>query len=178
MSPTPSPMRYAAFDLLATPVAVVNAQGRVRAVNAALEDTLGQSRRSLLGQDLATLCADPRPMWAALQGLRDGQFAALRYEAQLRRAHHNEALPVHVILAPTDQPDEVVVELLPIEQQTRQEREERLLEQSRANKELIRNLAHEIKNPLGGIRGAAQLLELELTNPELTEYTQVIVHEG
>ncbi|MGL6206050.1 MAG: nitrogen regulation protein NR(II), partial [Giesbergeria sp.] len=56
--------------------------------------------------------------------------------------------------------------------------EDRLLEQSQAHKELIRNLAHEIKNPLGGIRGAAQLLEMELQNPELTEYTEVIVHEA
>ncbi len=47
----------------------------------------------------------------------------------------------------------------PLEQQARQEREQRLLDQSQANKELVRNLAHEIRNPLGGIRGAAQLLE-------------------
>jgi len=71
-----------------------------------------------------------------------------------------------------------VVELLPLEQQTRQEREERLLDQAQANKELIRNLAHEIKNPLGGIRGAAQLLQLELETRELHEYTQVIIHEA
>jgi two-component system nitrogen regulation sensor histidine kinase GlnL len=65
-----------------------------------------------------------------------------------------------------------------VEQQTRQEREERLLDQAQANKELIRNLAHEIKNPLGGIRGSAQLLEMELHDKELTEYTQVIIHEA
>src|SRR5690606_25964407 len=60
----------------------------------------------------------------------------------------------------------------------RQDREERLRDQSEANKELIRNLAHEIKNPLGGIRGAAQLLEMELESRELHEYTQVIIHEA
>jgi two-component system nitrogen regulation sensor histidine kinase GlnL len=65
-----------------------------------------------------------------------------------------------------------------LEQQTRQDREERILEQAQTNKELIRNLAHEIKNPLGGIRGAAQLLELEMNSPDLTEYTQVIIHEA
>jgi two-component system nitrogen regulation sensor histidine kinase GlnL len=43
---------------------------------------------------------------------------------------------------------------------------------------LIRNLAHEIKNPLGGIRGAAQLLEMEIDSSELTEYTQVIIREA
>ncbi len=66
-------------------------------------------------------------------------------------------------------------------QQVKQDREERLMDQSQANKELIRNLAHEIKNPLGGIRGAAQLLEMELPPPHLTqlrEYTQVIIKEA
>lgn len=65
-----------------------------------------------------------------------------------------------------------------LEQQARQDREERLVEQAQANKELVRNLAHEIKNPLGGIRGAAQLLEMELDSRELHEYTQVIIHEA
>jgi two-component system, NtrC family, nitrogen regulation sensor histidine kinase GlnL len=81
-------------------------------------------------------------------------------------------------MAKNEGPDELVVELVPIEQQTRQEREERLLDQAQANKELIRNLAHEIKNPLGGIRGAAQLLQMELESRELVEYTQVIIHEA
>jgi two-component system, NtrC family, nitrogen regulation sensor histidine kinase GlnL len=72
----------------------------------------------------------------------------------------------------------VVIELVEIEQQTRQDREERVLGQVQANKELIRNLAHEIKNPLGGIRGAAQLLEMEVESKALTEYTQVIIHEA
>lgn len=47
-----------------------------------------------------------------------------------------------------------------------------------ANRELIRNLAHEIKNPLGGLRGSAQLLERELDRPDLREYTQVIIKEA
>ena len=71
-----------------------------------------------------------------------------------------------------------MVELLPMEQQTKQDREERSQEQAQANKELIRNLAHEIKNPLGGIRGAAQLLEMEIADKSLHEYTQVIIHEA
>ena len=56
-------------------------------------------------------------------------------------------------------------------------REERLIS-SNGNRELIRNLAHEIKNPLGGLRGSAQLLERELEKPELREYTQVIIKEA
>jgi two-component system nitrogen regulation sensor histidine kinase GlnL len=65
-----------------------------------------------------------------------------------------------------------------IEQQIKIAREERLHDQSQANRELIRNLAHEIKNPLGGIRGAAQLLDHELERPGLHEYTQVIMKEA
>ena len=85
---------------------------------------------------------------------------------------------MHVIVTQTENPHEIVVELLPLELQARQDREERLAEQAQANKELIRNLAHEIKNPLGGIRGAAQLLEMEMESRELAEYTQVIIHEA
>jgi two-component system nitrogen regulation sensor histidine kinase GlnL len=121
---------------------------------------------------------DPQPLIAALAGAQSNAFAALRYEAQMRRLHHEDPLPVHVIVAASDQSGEVIVELVPLEQQTRQEREARLLEQAQANKELIRNLAHEIKNPLGGIRGSAQLLEMELDSKELTEYTQVIIREA
>ena len=85
---------------------------------------------------------------------------------------------MHVIVNQIDGSRNVVFELVEIEQQTRQEREERALEQAQATKELIRNLAHEIKNPLGGIRGAAQLLEMEVESRALTEYTQVIINEA
>ena len=72
----------------------------------------------------------------------------------------------------------LLVELRPIEQQLRLAREERLIGEQQANRELIRNLAHEIKNPLGGLRGSAQLLERELDRAELREYTQVIIKEA
>jgi two-component system nitrogen regulation sensor histidine kinase GlnL len=89
-----------------------------------------------------------------------------------------DPVPVHVNVAASERMGEMLVELWPLEQQARQDREERLREQAQANKELIRNLAHEIKNPLGGIRGAAQLLEMELESRDLKEYTQVIIHEA
>jgi len=71
-----------------------------------------------------------------------------------------------------------LLELNELHQQLRIAREERLQDQTEASRWLIRNLAHEIKNPLGGLRGAAQLLEGELERPELTEYTQVIMKEA
>ena len=72
----------------------------------------------------------------------------------------------------------LLLEFRHIDQQLKIAREERLNEQQQANRELIRNLAHEIKNPLGGIRGAAQLLERELDRPQLIEYTQVVIGEA
>jgi two-component system nitrogen regulation sensor histidine kinase GlnL len=139
---------------------------------------IGQSRRSLEGQSFLNYFADSQPLVHALAGARANEFAALRYDAELLRIKPEEVLPVHVIVAQSDQSGHVIIELLPIQQQTRQDREERLMDQAHANKELIRNLAHEIKNPLGGIRGAAQLLEMDLVSKELTEYTQVIIREA
>jgi len=72
----------------------------------------------------------------------------------------------------------LLLEFRQIDQQLKIAREERLQEQQQANRDLIRSLAHEIKNPLGGIRGAAQLLEGELDRPHLIEYTQVIIGES
>ena len=177
-SRSPQHSRFHAFDLLATPIAVLNSSGAVRFVNAELEDVMGQSRRSLEGDSFLQFFADPQPLVYALNGAKANEFAAMRYDAELLRINPEEALPVHVIVAQSDNVDEVIIELLPIQQQTRQDREERLIDQAQANKELIRNLAHEIKNPLGGIRGAAQLLEMEIESKELTEYTQVIIREA
>ena len=156
---------------------MLDAQGRVLYVNAALENALGLSRRMLLGADFAALFGDPATVQTALAAVRAQDYAQMRCEAALRRPQQ-EPLPVHAHIAPAEHAGEQVVELWPLLAQAHQDREERLLEQAQANKELIRNLAHEIKNPLGGIRGAAQLLQLELASPELAEYTQVIIHEA
>lgn len=175
----PAASRFQALDFLSLLVAVLHSDGTLLFANAALENTLGLSRRTLQGMELAPFFSDPQLLHTALQAARQHDFATLRFEASLQRPAQ-EAVPVHVSVAATDGAGEVLVELWPLAQQVRQEREERLREQAHAHKELIRNLAHEIKNPLGGLRGAAQLLEmeLELTHPALTEYTQVIVHEA
>ena len=169
--------RFQSFDLLATLVAVVRGDGIVLFANAALEDALGSSRRSIEGSSFLPHFTEPQLLRTALDGARINEYAALRYDTTMLR-QGAEPLPVHVVLAQTDAPDEFVIELLPLEAQARQDREERLIDQAQANKELIRNLAHEIKNPLGGIRGAAQLLEMEIDSRELKEYTRVIIHEA
>lgn len=83
-------------------------------------------------------------------------------------------LPIHQFSTEV----ELLVELHQIDRQLRINREEHLLSQHQATQALLRGLAHEIKNPLGGLRGAAQLLEQELPDPALREYTRIIIEEA
>lgn len=168
--------RYRAFDALSTLVAVIGADGKVLFANAALEDALGVSRRVLAGQYFPGHVSEPEPLVTALHSTAGLAFAAVRYDTSLLRSAR-DPLPVHVMVS-CNELDEVMIEILPLELQARHDREDRLSEQAQTNKELVRNLAHEIKNPLGGIRGAAQLLQLELAAQDLSEYTQVIIHEA
>lgn len=168
---------YQSLDWLCTLIAVLDEYGMVRFVNAALENALGQSRRIMVSSDFATCFSEPALLDKALSGARSNDFAALRFEASLLRLGQ-EPLPIHAAVSLAEKAGHVMVEMWPLEQQARQDREERIREQAQANKELIRNLAHEIKNPLGGIRGAAQLLQMDLVTPELLEYTTVIIHEA
>jgi two-component system, NtrC family, nitrogen regulation sensor histidine kinase GlnL len=171
-----------AFDMLATMVAFVAPEGHCVLANTMLENVLGVSRRSLLRSNALDWLEDPAPLRDTLRAVAVNEVSAGRFEGFLKRAAlgPTEALPVHVVVAQTEQDGLLVVQMIEIEQQTRLDREERALGQAQAGKELVRNLAHEIKNPLGGIRGAAQLLAMELGSDakELIEYTNVIIHEA
>ncbi|HWP17847.1 MAG TPA: nitrogen regulation protein NR(II) [Burkholderiaceae bacterium] len=171
---------FAAFDLLPTMVALVHTDGSSLFVNSAFETVLGLSRRSVLRGSLFDWFMEPEVIRETVAAVARNDFSISRFEGQLRRPGSVQAdpLPVHVMVTQTDRDGVVLVELLEIEQQTRQDREERALDQAQATKELIRNLAHEIKNPLGGIRGAAQLLQMEVESKGLAEYTQVIINEA
>jgi len=161
-------------------VAVVAPDGQCLFANAAFEHVLGLSRRSVLRGSLFDWFMDPAVMRETVAAISNNEFSASRFEGHLRPVPpmHAETLPVHVTVNQIEPGGAVLVELIEIEQQTRQDREERALDQAQANKELIRNLAHEIKNPLGGIRGAAQLLQMEVESRGLSEYTQVIISEA
>jgi len=181
MAEPAEPSRYDAFDMLATMVAVVRFDGALLFVNSMFENVAGVSRRALMRSSLFDWFADSALLRETLTAVARNEIATGRFDGVMRRSPvaAHEQLPVHVIVTQIEPgADRVLIELLEIEQQTRQDREERALGQVQANKELIRNLAHEIKNPLGGIRGAAQLLEMEVDSRELTEYTQVIIHEA
>ena len=174
------PSNLDVFDYLATMVAVVEPDGQCLFANAAFEEVLGLSRRSVLRESIFDWFEDPMLLQDIVGAVARNEYATSRIEAQLKRHPHvfADSLPVQVIVTRLEHADLVLIELVEVEQQTRQEREERALDQAQANKELIRNLAHEIKNPLGGIRGSVQLLQMELESKSLTEYTQVIIHEA
>jgi two-component system nitrogen regulation sensor histidine kinase GlnL len=171
--------RFSGLDMLASSVLVIDGDGLVRYANPAAEHLLEVSLKSLSRQKLTSLFTNGEELGALCDQAIGHKYADLRQDLTLQRAGR-EPLHVHSIVSAAGE-GEVVVELRENVQQLKLDREERILDQSQANKELIRNLAHEIKNPLGGIRGAAQLLELELPDAHLNalrEYTQVIIKEA
>jgi len=173
---------FDAFDQLATMVAIARPDGRCLFANSTLENVIGLSRRALQRGSVFDWLIDPTQLRDTLEMVSCNEVASGRFDAVMKRpvgvGVSGPELPVHVIVSQLDRGDRVLVELIEVEQQTRLDREERAHGLAQANKELVRNLAHEIKNPLGGIRGAAQLLAMEVTSRELTEYTQVIIHEA
>jgi two-component system, NtrC family, nitrogen regulation sensor histidine kinase GlnL len=173
---------FEAFDQLATMVALAAPDGSCLQANSALENTVGVSRRALARGNVFDWFTDPTQLRDTLLLVARNQVASSRFDAQMKRLPGHGAasseLPVHVIVSQTETAQRVLVEMIEIEQQTRLDREERTHGLAQANKELVRNLAHEIKNPLGGIRGAAQLLAMEVTSKELTEFTRIIIQEA
>ncbi|MFY9314605.1 MAG: nitrogen regulation protein NR(II) [Burkholderiales bacterium] len=169
---------YAGLDLLATAIVAIDAQYVVRYANQAAENLLGTGARSLIGQRFPSLFADR----AALERMFDEALEVhWSYRSQTVNYERpgRQAVPLACLVTPIDVPaTPLLVELRPIQEQLRLEREERLLDQQETTRELLRNLAHEIKNPLGGLRGSAQLLERELDRADLKEYTQVIIKEA
>jgi two-component system nitrogen regulation sensor histidine kinase GlnL len=166
------------LDLLSSSVILLDAQFAILYLNPAAENLLATSIRVLAGKPLASVVSYSPILQTALNNALAHDWRYTGQNIELRR-DDAETLHVNCTVSPTDASGaRLLVELWPIDQQLKATREERLIEQQQANRELIRNLAHEIKNPLGGIRGAAQLLEHELNNPDLREYTQVIIKEA
>ena len=150
-------------------------------VNPAAESALDLSRKSLEGQSVHDLFGNTGALNDMISEVKQGHVLAQRQEMILHSlpgSIHQDSIPAHVVIAALEDPDLIMMEWFPIDQQLRSERDERVTQQVEANKQLMRNLAHEIKNPLGGIRGAAQLLEFELPEKGLREYTQVIIKES
>ena len=158
----------------------------VRYANPAAESLLGAGAKSLAGQGFLQLFSERAELQRALtDALGTHWDYSGQYVTYTRPGR--EPLPLACTMTRIDtQGLALLAELRPIEEQLRHAREERLVIEQQSARELIRNLAHEIKNPLGGLRGSAQLLEKELDllplpgarGGELREYTQVIIKEA
>ncbi len=166
-----------AFDLLSTTVLLLNPAGEVVEANAAAEVMFGRSRRNLLGQSAAFLFERDSALEHSFEQACAGEVADCRQFARLRRGA--ETVEVAVTSVALAQPLwSALIEIKDVEQRVLVDRSSRLVDEIDIQHELLRNLAHEVKNPLGGLRGAAQLLESELPDPALREYTSVIISEA
>jgi two-component system nitrogen regulation sensor histidine kinase GlnL len=170
---------YAGLELLATAVFVLDEGLRIVYANPSAENLVAASSRALTGNSFCGLFTDAQPLAAKLAEAVERNWGFLDQELALTRPG-GEPLALNCLVTPVENHREarLLLELRSIDQRLRIEREEQSLSHAFANRELIRNLAHEIKNPLGGLRGSAQLLERELDRPELREYTQVIIKEA
>ena len=166
-------------DVLSTGVLMLDKALNIQYMNASAEVLFGHSRRRmkgcsyarLLGQDVIYLILEKVIQTRETQSLR---------EFHLQASQGNMVIADIVISAQVvdGELDGILVELNRIDQQLRLSQEEALLSQLSTTQSLVKGMAHEIKNPLGGLRGAAQLLEAELPSPELREYTSIIISEA
>jgi two-component system nitrogen regulation sensor histidine kinase GlnL len=176
-----APEAAAILDFLATAVIVVDARSRVLALNQAAADLLATSPAVARGRPLAGLVADNAGIEQLLELSRGSEERlAVRDFVLAPTARTDARYQVDVSLTPLPgtPPGAVLLEIADTTRPSRMTRDAALLVQQGSSRVMARQLAHEIKNPLGGLRGAAQLLERELPSQELREYTRVIIGEA
>ncbi|WP_127959805.1 nitrogen regulation protein NR(II) [Serratia microhaemolytica] len=163
------------LDSLLNSVLLLDQQWIVRYANPAAQQLLAQSTRKLFGTPLPELFAHSslnislmRASLQARQGFTDNEVTLL-FDGRSQLLH---------LTAQELADDLILLELSALDSQRRLSQEQLQQAQQIAARDLVRGLAHEIKNPLGGLRGAAQLLAKALPDPVLTEYTQVIIEQA
>ncbi len=169
------------LDNLTTAVILVNHQLLVQYLNPAAEDLLALSANRLLGQPLPpTFTDEPKTQPAFQQAIEAGRPFSMR-EISLKAPNLDILVDYKVtpILQRFRKP-QLLMEIQRIDQLRKISRDEAVLQHQQTVRDLVRGVAHELKNPLGGIRGAAQLLEREFNDDhsELKDYTQVIIREA
>ncbi|NYT60727.1 PAS domain-containing protein [Alcaligenaceae bacterium] len=170
-------MDVASYDLLSTAVLLLDNDGSIAYANAAAEELFGLSRRLLIGCGACKLFGADQALQARLPDAINGKFGILRQDLLVERPGGSLAISLAIVPL-DDQPWSALLEARPIEQHILLDRHQQLGKELAAQRESLRNLAHEVKNPLGGIRGAAQLLEAELESDALRDYTRVIIAEA
>ena len=166
------------YDLLATAVLLVDRQGDVAFANSSAEELFGLSRRQMQGIPALALFQPDSTLDIHFSDAITGKFGILRQDASIR-ASGGLGIAVNLAVVPLEhQPWAALLEIRGLDQHDLLDRTLQLSKELDVQRESLRNLAHEVKNPLGGIRGAAQLLEVELDDSSLREYTRVIVAEA
>jgi two-component system nitrogen regulation sensor histidine kinase GlnL len=166
------------LDTLNSSILCLDAGRQITYVNAAAEVLFASSAASLVGRHFASLLSQLEPS-SILGKLGLDTTAFTEHEAVITLAN-GKSIIANYSIYPLDsqlQDGEIVVEIRPLERQAQFAQDELKQLQQLATQQLARGLAHEINNPLGGIRGAAQLLQRALDRPEWAEYTEVIISE-
>jgi two-component system, NtrC family, nitrogen regulation sensor histidine kinase GlnL len=166
------------LDALTTAVAIIDARGTVDYLNAAAQTLLAVGINQARGRPLAELVREPAPIEALVVRARTDSEPIAQRELRIAPTTRGDS---HFVVDCTASPIDAKRVLLEISDTTRQQRISRdnaLLAQLDGSRQMIRQLAHEIKNPLGGLRGAAQLLERELPAEPLKDYTRLIIREA
>ncbi len=169
-----------ALEHLATAVILLDEESRIAYINPAAENLFDISDKNMHGLPLQQVFTHTEQLASAMQQAVQNNASFIEHDLTLG-THGNVNAKLHLRCAATPLQFGklyLLLEFHPMDRPLKLAREEQMLDQTQANRLLLRNLAHEIKNPLGGIRGAAQLLEQELEKPGLREYTQVIVQEA
>ncbi len=167
------------LDSLATAIMVVDSDLQIRYLNSAAEILLDLSESRAQGQAVDQLLMESgQPLTEMLQTLEGGNPYTKR-QASLTLAS-GQSLAVDYTVTPLKQlgSDYLLLEFQPLDRLLKISREASILSSQETSRALIRGLAHEIKNPLGGLRGAAQLLARELPDPSLKDYTDIIIAEA
>lgn len=166
------------LDGLSTAVIALDQSLRVAYLNLASETLFSVSRKHAFGLPVAQAVPHFSAIEARLRRALENGSGFIERELRLRRSGE-EPIAVDCTVTPLPLPGPgLLLEMQPVDRHMRISRDELLLAQHEVSRELIRGMAHEIKNPLGGIRGAAQLLEAEFPDSEHREYTRVIIREA
>jgi two-component system nitrogen regulation sensor histidine kinase GlnL len=151
----------------------------IRQLNAAAENLLGISETRAFGKPFMPLVDDDPDMFATLQkALETGVCYAIELSLAPNDVSPEERIVDCRVSGDVQDGSSAIVELTDVTRRARINRENTLLVQHGAGRQMVRQLAHEIKNPLGGLRGAAQLLDRQLERADLHEYTRIIISEA
>jgi two-component system, NtrC family, nitrogen regulation sensor histidine kinase GlnL len=167
------------LDQQSTAVMAVSSDLHILYLNQAAEALIEASGHRLLGEQLGRVFNDPAtPIATFTEALAGGQ--AFTKRGASARTISGATVSVDYTVTPIldRTPPELLIEILPLDRLLRINRDDHHVSVQATTRKLVRGLAHEIKNPLGGIRGAAQLLQRELETEHQRDYTRIIIEEA